>query len=57
MDTANILTMKINFENLDLMAPFAWRVTYDFQFFIHNNKTVSQYLDSTFLKSLSPMGV
>ena len=28
MDTAIILTMKINFENFDLMAFFAWRVTY-----------------------------
>ena len=27
MDTAIILTMKINFENFDLMALFAWRVT------------------------------
>ena len=28
MDTAITLTMKINFENFDLMALFAWRVTY-----------------------------
>ena len=32
MDTGIILTMKINFENFDLMALLAWRVTYYYLF-------------------------
>ena len=47
MDTAIILAMKINFENFDLMALLAWRVSLH----IYNNLNVFTFVIKALLKT------